>query len=331
MNTPYKIKFFIYGYRIDYFKFLFKETINSSNITYFDDPVSKNCKNPLKKGLYYLYRNQRIREILLMNNSSFWKRYTIPNLKNSGDYTCFIFFMRWLKPDNRFIFENIKCKYPKAKIVVYFEDLYETGIGSLDYSIIKEYADLVISYDKEDAIKYEFEYHSTFMSYLKEIGEKIKPINDISYIGASKHRYKEILKVYDIFIDKGLSCDFVVFRLNKNQAKIKGIKYIKHLIPYTTYLKRTLQAKCILELMQQGASGYTLRTWEALMYNRILITNNKSILNASFYNPSQFIYFETPEDLKKITLPTVFPSRKPIKYPSPTDFLNFVKDKLYND
>lgn len=329
MEDQNDIAYYVYGYKIDYFRLLFRDVESRRNFRYIDDPVRVYCKNEITKFLYLVCKHPRINKLFGNIVSHMWEEYYVPKLDNFGEKVCFIFFMRWLKPSNRFIFEKIKSTYPKAKIVIYFEDLYSTGVNSLDYSIINDFSDLVISYDQEDASRHGFEYHPTFMTTLNEVDAKnIQAKNDVSYIGAAKHRYDEIVKAYDIMTEMGHSCDFIVSRLLKGQKKFNGIHYISYLIPYTEYLKRTLHSKYILELMQDGASGYTLRTWEAILYHKALITNNKAILKAPFYNPEQFIYFENVEDLRQLKIPDNYHACDSHFCPSSSDFLNFIKNSI---
>ena len=119
----------------------------------------------------------------------------------------------------------------------------------------------------------------------------------MTFCGAAKKRYSSIIQSYKVFKEAGLRCDFMVSRLLPGQNKIAGIDYIKYLISYKDYLRHVMRSDFILEIMQGNATGYTLRTWEAILYDKVLLTDNKAILKAPFYNKDQFIYFEKPEDI----------------------------------
>lgn len=58
-----------------------------------------------------------------------------------------------------------------------------------------------------------------------------------------------------------------------------------------------LKASCILEIVQKGQIASTLRPFEAVVYNRKLLTNNKCILSFSFYDPR---FIQCFEDTSKI-------------------------------
>ena len=55
-------------------------------------------------------------------------------------------------------------------------------------------------------------------------------------------------------------------------------------IDYNEYLKVLVKSKAIIEIVFTDNADYTLRTMEALFYQKKLITNNRLIVNAEFYN-----------------------------------------------
>ena len=53
---------------------------------------------------------------------------------------------------------------------------------------------------------------------------------------------------------------------------------------YREMLEHTVNARCLLDINQEGAVGYTSRFLEAVMYGRRLITNNPSIRASKFFS-----------------------------------------------
>lgn len=76
-----------------------------------------------------------------------------------------------------------------------------------------------------------------------------------------------------------------------------SVNILENFVSYGRLLSNTVQASCILDLVQSGQSALTLRPYEAVAYNRKLLTNNKTILEFEFYNPKYMQYFEKPEDI----------------------------------
>lgn len=59
--------------------------------------------------------------------------------------------------------------------------------------------------------------------------------------------------------------------------------YITQRISYPDMLDRVKASRCLLEVIRGDNSGWTLRTMEALIYGKKLITTNKHIIEAPFY------------------------------------------------
>lgn len=67
---------------------------------------------------------------------------------------------------------------------------------------------------------------------------------------------------------------------------------------YKDTLKDMASSNCILELVTPNQSAtYTLRDYEAIIYNKKLLTNNKDIFKFPFYNKEYMKYFEDIEDV----------------------------------
>jgi hypothetical protein len=54
-----------------------------------------------------------------------------------------------------------------------------------------------------------------------------------------------------------------------------------------------------LFLSGTGTSGATLRTWEAILYKKRLVTNNSSIINEGYYNSDQIVIIGAIEECDK--------------------------------
>ena len=52
-----------------------------------------------------------------------------------------------------------------------------------------------------------------------------------------------------------------------------------------------------MEILQKGQTGPTLRYFEAVCYNKKLLTNNPHIVNFPFYKPEWMKIYQKPEDI----------------------------------
>ena len=100
------------------------------------------------------------------------------------------------------------------------------------------------------------------------------------------HRYAKMLFADDVVFE------VVVSRKDKNRIpryiKENMVIHRKH-IPFDEHLERIKSYRTILDFCISSHRGYSFRVFEALKYQKKLITNNTEIRNADFYHP-QNIY-----------------------------------------
>lgn len=88
--------------------------------------------------------------------------------------------------------------------------------------------------------------------------------------------------------------------------------------------------KYLIEVMDQNNSGITLRTLEAISYNKKLLTNNKKINHFEFYDPK---YIHIFSDVGKIDID--FFKKEKVEYNyhneySPINFVTFIdRDRIH--
>ncbi|MDD4781942.1 MAG: hypothetical protein PHT02_15255 [Tissierellia bacterium] len=189
----------------------------------------------------------------------------------------------------------LKKQYQDAKFICFYQDLVKSHIGAEPKKIINIF-DIVLSYDKGDAEKYGFIYHPTvFSNYIVEKDYNI-PESDVYFIGTAKDRLELILDVFFQLKHEGLSCDFYLSGVPADkQIKEDGLNYINKM-SYIENLKHIVRTKCILEIVQGKAKGSTLRAWEAIIYDKKLLTNNISIVDDYYYN-SNYVSILNEKDI----------------------------------
>ena len=158
--------------------------------------------------------------------------------------------------------------------------------------------DLWMSYDEGDCEKYGFEHFDEFESKIDIPIEKDYPISDVFYAGLAKDRVKRLVAIYDELSQAGIKCLFIIVDSKKEErVEREGIKYLDKQLTYPEMLWYSVNSKCILELNRTGATGYTSRFLEAVLFNKKLITDNKCIKETKFFNPSYINIFESERDI----------------------------------
>ena len=219
-------------------------------------------------------------------NSSIYSKYIDVDYDNTKKYV-FFFDGKYSWCSNTFR-EYLKKRYPGCKIIFHLGDLLSTH-KNIHINEIKRFSDLVVTYDHNDADSNDLIYHSDPYSKLpREMLINDKDKCQLLFYGYAQNREEEILSVYDIMKNNGVKCDFCVPDLSQEGCGVCPELANAKFTPYLKYLKKVQNSDCILEIIQRGSRGCTFRTWEAIVYNKRLITNNQSVLNEEFYNP-QFI------------------------------------------
>ena len=230
-----------------------------------------------------------------------WYKALFKNDFSTNKTLCFVFTPGWYYPE---FFDYLKKKFKKSKFVFYFSDTIESklkAIPSLDINYLKENFDVVLSYNPQDVEKYNLKYTSIYYSKMPKSWLESLPKYenvDVLFIGAARNRLSEIKHAYHRLTNAGLKCFFyVVCNSEKNKLRDEGILYSKSAMSFNEYIGRTMSTKCILEIVDNNTAGCTLRFWEAIMYNKKLITNYTGVKNNIFYNPLYMQYFTSVENI----------------------------------
>lgn len=156
------------------------------------------------------------------------------------------------------------------------------------------------TYSKPDAEKYGYLYYPTPYSKINNLPQNT--IKGIYFCGSEKGR-TELLKDIAVQCKKlGVTYNFDVEGNPDNSNKYFQIRE-GNIKKYTDVVKKTINYNCILDLTQKSLDGskpgLSLRVYEALVYDRVLITNNPLIKEFKYYNPKTMHYIKSASEIKK--------------------------------
>lgn len=159
--------------------------------------------------------------------------------------------------------------------------------------------DEIFTFDKREAIQYNYQYYPAIYSKQKIGGiEKETAPKTAFFVGVSKGRLIKLVEIYDKLTQNGIKCIFYICGVKNNEKiKRKNIIYNEWL-KYNEVLNKIQQSSYIVEVMDQNNSGVTLRTLEALCYNKKLLTNNCKVSGYNFYNKKYIQIFNDIQDIK---------------------------------
>lgn len=323
-----KYNFVYFQAKYDYYRVNYADVINTDCFCYMDS-IACQYQNTLVKTLCRIHCSQRFKLPL--------KHIWYPSFfRNKFKYTkplCFIIDPTYLgrKLYISYLFW-LKKKYNDSKFVLYYEDLKYKYDKSFELNDWVDFFDLIVSFDKAEASKYHILYHPTVSSYVEVPDNPNIPESDVYMLIQAKDRFPAIKSLLKHFSSIGLKCDFYVTMVPEaDRIYMEGLHYLDKPMSYLENLQHVKKTKSILEILQGGAVGYTLRLWEAILYDKKLLTNNKLIVESDFYNPEYIKIIDVDHlDFSSVSLDYLdckFPN--PYKsLISPYRLLEFLDNKL---
>ena len=190
---------------------------------------------------------------------------------------------------------HLKKEYG-AIFILYYIDTIGRGVSIYaNYLREKGVFDLIYTFDKCDAYKYGLMFWETPYSKMSlNVSNKI----DLYFCGVDTDRV-DMIRAISRVPELDYSMDLIevsgngVFEGN-NRIILHSVKDI---MPYKEALEKTLKANCILEIVRPGQVGFTLRVFEAVVYNKKLLTNNESITEFPFYNSKYMRVFKKIDEI----------------------------------
>lgn len=306
-----------------YYDYGYHDLKGYSNIIYNSNYLN-GINNKIIKLLVHLCFSKKVNYVFNYPFSKIVYKRIFPFSFENDKPICFLFFSLPYIVNSSYI-EFLKEKYSNSKIVLFYQDLVKTK--NINIEKIRRKVDLILSYDKGDCEKYGLMYHPTPMSYVNIPQNNDLAQSDIYFCGFAKNRYALIHKLYKELSSLGLMCDFHIMDLPKGVEKICGINYEDRSFSYEENLQHVLKTKCILEIMQQNADGFTPRLWESIIYDRHLLTNNSKVYSSCFFN--NYIHdIKNLQNIQKWINKTVSYNKDIKSSLSPINLVRFIDGKL---
>lgn len=297
-----KYNYVVFGSPNDYYEYSYGDIIKHPDRAVYLSKVKFNSNsNAFLRLLFKVHTSYKVNRFVNLPFKSLWNKKIFNYKFQNNKQICFIFFSSG-EFTNQIPYGFIECLksiYENSKFVVFYQDLIGSCKRVVSLDDFKEKMDLVMSFDYSDCNKYGLIYYPLVYS---DKGNDIKQgeNSDIYFCGAAKNRFDTIVESYNFFVERGYSCKYFVITNNKSEiSRCKNFKDFHTLgsLSYIDNLRYVKGCKAILEIMQEGGTGHTLRINEAIAFNKKLITNNQYIVHSSAYNPKDVLVFKDVKDI----------------------------------
>lgn len=209
----------------------------------------------------------------------------------------------WFKITNTNFFQMLRENYPGCKFVCalnnavqYYQKVMNVFTSEASLKDIHETFDLIVTYNKLDAANYGLTHYEGLYSGVNHSSVEIK--SDVFFVGKAKDRFEKILKIYETLMDVGLRCDFWITEVPAKFQKYSDKIHYNNYLSYDKVLEHVWRSNGILEIAEGGNYGLTMRFFEALVYDKIYITDNGYINQEKFRKYPKIICVDNWRDFK---------------------------------
>lgn len=258
-----------------------------------------------KKGLFYgLAKTLYLRfcDLFRFPYGPFFVDFSITDVLSLHTIDHIVFLGNVLPFINRKIINNFRSKYRCSLFLLDSINAESELIIRGKKLINAEYWDSIYTFDQGDADKYGFRFigYSYYSMIASNLHLPDPQMYNIYFIGGIKgNRINMIHNVYSYLEKYGckMCFDIALSRYDSIVKRIDGITYHKKWIPYKESLDKMQHSKVILEILREGQTGQSIRYFEAVCYNKKLLTNNPEIIHYPYYDPHFMKYFNRVEDI----------------------------------
>lgn len=251
-------------------------------------------KGVLTRTLYNMHTSRKINSIVRLPFKNLWYSSLFKDDFKEDKPKCFILLERMPIDYCKYL----KRKYPDCKIVLVYRDLRKITEMMYPSHPDNHVFDMQASIDARESQKYGWLHFDEFESQITVPVAENYPQSDVFFAGKVKDRLPRLLRAYDILSKAGLKVSYYLTGVPKNeQTPLEGVVYADSFMNYSEMLFHTVNTRCVLEINQAEAVGYTSRFLEAVMFNKRLITDNKDVMKSKFYTDGNILCISDIDDI----------------------------------
>ena len=270
--------------------------IKDENIILSDYYTPFSRKYKVVKALRRFLCSNKVNSIVKIPFKHIWSSLNYINWDYDEHYIILFFgiYSKHLEP--KYLL-SLKKQYNIEYSVVFF-DSYDSPHSWIARFYLKNIpVKYVLTFDPTDAETHNFYYLDTFYS-MKELNKDSEIEYDLYYVGRNENKRLQFLEnICCMMNEYDISSKLRLHGVSQQDQVYKDKIIYNEFIKYDKVLEETIKSNCILEMQLDVQNAATQRYYEAVCYNKKLLTNNKNVVNLPFYDPRYMKVFEKPEDI----------------------------------
>ena len=159
-----------------------------------------------------------------------------------------------------------------------FPEIYKS-ISLFDKFYIFDEKDLSVNENNRLLTNFYFDCYSSLF-------ENTVPKYDAYFIGSYDDRFEQLISIFEFLVSKNLKLNIIICgKVKVDLSKYSYIKIIHEPLSYYENLKMVANSKMLIDVHHENLhKGLSFRSFEALGYDKKLITSNTIIREYDFYN-----------------------------------------------
>ena len=121
--------------------------------------------------------------------------------------------------------------------------------------------------------------------------------NDLYLINNAKGRLKNFLDVYECARQNDVKSLFRITGVDKKDQRYSDEIIYNKFLSYPETVEEIKKSNCLFEVLGKSQTSASMHYFEAVIYNKKLLTDNKNVVHLPFYDPEYMHYYEKPEDI----------------------------------
>ena len=292
-----KYNFVVFATYAKLYKYMWQELkdINNAKVFWDKEELLENLSF-LEKLLAKIHLNKSINKLVHLPLKKIWYFLGAQKIRfDDNRPICFVWHNHyWTEIENGMV-EYLRKVFPKSKHVYFFTDPWMVKKDKIEF--LKKKMDIVSVFDPTIAEKYGLNYYPNIYPN-KKFKDAPELEYDVFFIGTEKGRKKELHALYEVCKKNSIKAAFYIGKYENEGDEREGIHYIQNKIDYVDVVELTRKSKCILELKVEPDCSCSLRVQEAVILNKLLLTNNSNVYKMPLCeNSKHIVCYSKPEDI----------------------------------